>query len=136
MDMNIEEVKDILGICRMLRVPKHIFITDEPVYEKQDGMRFYKGLQPSGRGDVIFLSAQADVTTVPHEMWHANTGLGELTAYPVGNLLAAKYRVLSRFPAVKDLLTRKVEYAESSNPTDFPQAEKYRGRLKHYTLVG
>lgn len=133
--MNIDEVKEILGLCYMLRAPKHIFITDEPVYEKRDGVQFYKGLQPSSRDDVIFLSAQADVTTVPHEVWHANTGLGELTAYPVGNLLAIKYRLLSKFPAVKNLLSRKVEYVEASSHSDFPQVEKFRGRVKHYTLV-
>jgi hypothetical protein len=133
--VNIDEVKEILGLCHMLKAPKHIFITDESVYKKLDGIQFYKGLQPSSRRDAIFLSAQADVTTVPHEVWHANTGLGELSAYPVGNLLAIKYRLLNKFPAVKNLLARKVEYAEASNHSDFPQVEKYRGRVKHYTLV-
>jgi len=133
--MNIEEVSDILGICRFLRAPKHVFITDEPVYEQKNGKAFFRGLQPKARGDVIFLSAQADATTVPHEVWHANTGLGELTAHPIGRIVALKYEILKQFPRLKALLSRKVEYRRVTKETAFPQAEKYRGRVEHYVLV-
>jgi len=135
--MRIEEVSDILGICRFLRAPKHVFITHEPVYEQVDGKTFFRGLQPKSRGDVIFLSAQADITTVPHETWHAMTGLGELTAHPIGKIIALKYEILKQFPRLKALLSRKVEYRRVPPEEEkwFPQAKKYRGRVEHYILV-
>jgi len=103
--VNIQEVSDILGVCRFLRAPKHVFITDEPVYEERNGRTFYRGLQPKNRRDVIFLSAQSDVTMIPHEAWHAMTGLGELTAYPVGRIVAAKYEFVKKFPRLKALFS-------------------------------
>lgn len=133
--MNIQEVSDILGVCRFLRAPKHIFITDEPVYEERNGKAFYRGLQPKGKRDVIFLSAQSDLTTIPHESWHAMTGLGELTAYPVGRVVAAKYELVSRFPRLKALISRRAEYRRVEVSVEFPQAARYRGRVEHYTLA-
>jgi hypothetical protein len=134
--MNIQEVSDILGICRFLRAPRHVFITDEPVYEERDGRAFFRGLQPKGRRDVIFLSAQSDLTTVPHESWHAMTGLGELTAYPFGRIVAAKYELIKNFPRLKEFLSRRVEYRRTEGSGEFPRARRYRGRVEHYTLVG
>jgi len=131
--VEIEEVSDILGLCRTLRLPKHIFITDEPVEDEKTGTR-YRGLQPRSRGDVIFLSAQADGTTVPHEAWHAMTGLGELSAYPIGNLLARKHQMLSQFPKLKSMLSRKVHYKEIFDSEDFPAAKKYGKRVRHFIL--
>jgi hypothetical protein len=133
--MNIQEVSDILGVCRFLRVPKHVFITDEPVYEERDGRAFFRGLQPKGRRDVIFLSAQADLTTVPHESWHAMTGLGELTAYPVGRMVAAKYELVKKFPRLKALIFKRAEYRRAEESVEFPRARSYRGRVEHYTLA-
>lgn len=133
--VNIQEVSDILGVCRFLMAPKHIFITDEPVYEDTDGKTFFRGLQPKSRGDVIFLSAQSDLTTVPHESWHAMTGLGELTAYPVGRMVAAKYELVKKFPRLKALISRRAEYRRSEESVEFPQAARYRGRVEHYTLA-
>ncbi len=133
--MQIKEVSDILGICRFLRAPRHVFITNESVYEERNGRAFYRGLQPKGRRDVIFLSAQSDVTTVSHESWHAMTGLGELTAYPVGRIVAAKYEFIKNFPRLKALISRKVEYRRSEGSGEFPQASRYRGRVEHYTLA-
>jgi len=134
--VNIQEVSDILGVCRFLRAPKHVFITDEPVYEERNGKAFFRGLQPKSRRDVIFLSAQSDLTTIPHESWHAMTGLGELTAYPVGRMVAAKYEFVSRFPRLKDTLTRKVQYREVDSASEFPNfSNKYQGRAKLYTVV-
>jgi len=133
--MNIQEVSDILGVCRFLRAPKHVFITDEPVYEERNGKAFYRGLQPKNRRDVIFLSAQSDLTTVPHESWHAMTGLGELTAYPVGRIVAAKYELIKNFPRLNKALSRVVQYREVSSSSEFPNLGKYRGRAKLYKLV-
>lgn len=132
--MNIQEVSDILGVCRFLRAPKHVFITDESVYEERDGKAFFRGLQPKGRRDVIFLSAQSDLTTIPHESWHAMTGLGELTAYPVGRMVAAKYELIKKFPRLKALISRRAEYRRSEESAEFPRARSYRGRVEHYTL--
>jgi len=134
--LNIQEVSDILGVCRFLRAPKHVFITDEPVYEERNGRAFYRGLQPKGRRDVIFLTAQSDLTTVPHESWHAMTGLGELTAYPVGRIVAAKYELIKNFPRLKALVSRRIEYGRSEESREFPRARRYRGRVEHYSLVG
>jgi hypothetical protein len=134
--MNIQEVSDILGVCRFLRAPKHVFITDESVYEERDGRTFFRGLQPEKRRDIIFLSAQADGTTVPHEGWHAMTGLGEITAYPVGRLVSIKYGLLSNFPNLKQMLSRQIEYRRVYNSREFPEAEKYGNRIEHYELVG
>lgn len=132
--MNIQEVSDILGVCRFLRAPKHVFITDEPVYEERNGKAFYRGLQPKNRRDVIFLSAQSDPTTIPHESWHAMTGLGELTAYPVGRIVAAKYEFIKNFPRLKALFSRRIEYRRNEGSREFPRASRYRGRVEHYTL--
>ena len=133
--MNIQEVSDILGVCRFLRAPKHVFITDEPVYEERNGRAFYRGLQPKGRRDVIFLSAQSDLTTVSHESWHAMTGLGELTAYPVGRIVAAKYEFIKNFPRLKTLVSRRIEYRRNEGSGEFPRAMRYRGRVEHYVLA-
>jgi len=132
--MNIQEVSDILGVCRFLRAPKNVFITEEPVYEERNGKAFYRGLQPKNRRDVIFLSAQSDVTTIPHEAWHAMTGLGELTAYPVGRIVAAKYELVKNFPRLKALFSRRVEYQRTEGSEEFPRASRYQGRVEHYTL--
>lgn len=134
--MEIGEVKDILGLCHALRAPKHIIIVQEPIFEDTEGGRqFFRGLQPTSRGDVIVLSAQADVTTVPHESFHAGSGLGELLAYPLGSLMAAKYTVMSRFPRLKQLRSRNIDYEEVPNPPEFPGLSKYGDRVKHYQLV-
>ncbi|GAH77432.1 unnamed protein product [marine sediment metagenome] len=133
--MNIQEVSDILGVCRFLRAPKHVFITDEPVYEERNGKAFYRGLQPKNRRDVIFLSAQSDVTTIPHEAWHAMTGLGELSAYPVGRIVAAKYELIKNFPRLKAFFSRRVEYQRSEGSEEFPRASRYRDRVEHYVLA-
>lgn len=134
--MQIEEIKDILGVCHALRAPKHIIITQEPIYEDNEaGRQFFRGLQPVARRDVIVLSGQADATTVPHEVFHANTGLGEILAYPVGSFMAAKYKFLNRLPLLKNLRARNIEYKEVPNPPEFPALAKYGNRVKHYQLV-
>lgn len=132
--MNIQEVQDILGICRALRAPKHIIFINEPIHD-ETRKEYYRGLQPKSRGDVLVLSAQADKTTVPHETWHANTGLGELTAYPIGWLLARKHDFIESRPLLNQIVPRKkVSYVEDPNPPEFPQLSKYGGRVRHYRL--
>lgn len=135
--MNIEEVKEILGLTRFIPVPQHVFITDEPVYEENNGRRYYRGLQPKSIRDVIFLPAHADLSTPYHENWHSVTGLGEFTAYPYGRFMAAKYRILKNFPAIAGLMRREVDYREVSpeEETEFPQISRFRGRVKHYVRV-
>ena len=135
MRMNIQEVADILSACRFLRAPKHVFITDEPVHDGQ-GVHF-RGLQPKKRGDTIFLANAADTTTIPHEAWHAMTGLGELTAYPVGNFLAKKYNALKRFSKIRQLFRKPLKYRRATKKEtikEFPGAKQYSARVRHYIL--
>lgn len=132
--MNLQEVSDILGLCRFLRAPKHIFITDEEVCDYESGSCF-RGLQPTERGDVIFLSKQADSSTVPHEAWHAQTGLGEMTAYPIGKLASLKCRLLNQLPKLKSVLRRDVKYRPAGTDDGFEEAQKYGDRVQHYVRV-
>lgn len=147
--MNIQEVADILSACRFLRAPRHVFITDEPVDEgstptfssviPRDSGRGqnYRGMQPKRRRDTIFLANAADNTTVPHEAWHAMTGLGELTAYPVGNFLAKKYNALKRLPKIRQLIRKPLKYRRATKREtveEFPDAKKYGARVRHYIL--
>lgn len=134
--MNIQEVSDILSCLRALRAPRHVFITDEPVHDGR-GSNF-RGLQPKNRGDTIFLANAADISTIPHEGWHAMTSLGELSAYPVGNILARKYNLLKKFPKIKRLLGKRVKYrraTKAETKKEFPDATKYGTRVRHYVLV-
>jgi len=134
--MNIQEVSEIFSACRFLRAPTHVFITDERVCDEASGSCF-RGLQPKKRGDAIFLSAEADVTTIPHEAWHAQTSLGEPTAYPIGNLVAKKYQAFKRFPNLMKVMGRSIKYRDATyeeTVKEFPGAANYVGRLKHYVL--
>jgi len=134
--MNIQEVSDILSACRFLRAPKHVFITDEPVHDDQGA--HFRGLQPKKRGDTIFLANAADISTPVHEAWHAQSGLGEATAYPVGNILARKYNLLKKFPQLKKIISKKVRYrraTKAETKKEFPDATKYGTRVRHYILT-
>ena len=126
--MRIEEVEEILNALRLLGLlaPQHIFITDEPIYEELDGQIFFRGLSPKDKRGVMILSKHADITTVPHELIHAALGLGELAAYPLGRLLAIRYKIADLFPSLKQLKLYKVKYREAEVPP------KYMGRVKHY----
>ena len=62
------------------------------------------------------------------------TGLGELTAYPVGRIVAAKYELIKNFPRLKALFSRRIEYRRNEGSREFPRASRYRGRVEHYTL--
>jgi len=134
--MNIEEVKDLLGYCRFMRAPEHVFITDEIVHD--DAGHNFRGLQPTWRRDIIFLSAQANQSTIPHETWHANTGLGELTAYPIGNIVTKKIEMVKTLaPRLKGLRLRALPDYEEVNMSEdeFPAMAKYKGRVRHYRRV-
>ena len=133
--MNIQEVSDILGVCWPLRMPKYVLITDEGISQQHNGQTFFRGLQPKSRGDIVVLGVDANITTVPHESWHAMTGFGELTAHPIGNLFARRYERLKQFPRLKDALTRRVQYREVDSASEFPNFSKYQGRAKLYTVV-
>ena len=126
-----------MGTCWGLRAPRFVLITDERLdHQTHHGQTVFRGLQPKNRGDVIVLGADADVSTVPHESWHAFSGLGELTAWPIGDRLARRHQRLSRFPALKNLIKRDVKYQEVSGLDEFPGIGKYAGRVKLYKLVG
>ena len=75
------------------------------------------------------------MTSVPHEAWHAVSGMGELTAYPIGYLVALKYRLMNKFPNLKTALSRRVEYRRVTRSEAFPDAEKYGDRVEHYERV-
>jgi hypothetical protein len=121
-------------LCRFLRAPPHLLIVNEPIHN--DAGQYFRGLQPKSRSDVIVLSAQSDVTTIPHETIHANFGVGEVIAYPFGWLMAKKTDFIRKHPILDSAVPRKqVKYVEDPNPPEFPDLEKYRGRVTHYRRV-
>ena len=142
--VNIQEVSDVLGLSPV-PAPKYVLMTDERLHTQnffehlfgQDTNKaYYRGLQPKSKSGVIILGADADVSTPVHEAWHSWSGLGELTAWPIGDRLARRYQRLSRFPTLKNLIKRDVKYQEVSGPDEFPNLGKYAGRVKLYKLVG
>jgi len=127
--IQIEEVEEILNSSRLLALlaPQHVFITDESIIKKLEGQVIhFRGVAPKNRRGVMFLSRQANETTVPHEWVHAALGLGELFAYPFGNLMARKIEITRKSPLLKNLRLRTVKYREAEVPF------KYSGRVKHY----
>lgn len=125
--MDIEEVKRILGYLRILGLfaPKHIFIVDEPVFEKFNGMIFYRGLAVPGES-VIVLSRHADETTIPHEIVHSSFGLGEIAARIIGRIAGVKIRFYNMI-GFKPMVEHR--YVEGEVPRE------YVGRVKHYIRV-
>lgn len=134
MNLEIKEISEILGLCRPLRLPKYVLVTDERIYEQRNGRSYFRGLQPKNRRDILILGSDADSTTVPHELWHCVTGLGEASAYPIGRMMARKNQLVSMFPRLRGLLRRDAEYREISSSPDVPNLEKYSGRIKLYEL--
>lgn len=133
--MEIEEVAQILGLCSFLRVPKHVFITDEPVRSKKNGETFYRGLQPKSRGDAIFITRDGDVTTPIHEAIHAQLGLGEPGTEILTRLILRKIRLARNFPILA--AQRIIRYRKVESSKEFSQAhdERFIGRVEHYVLV-
>lgn len=133
--MEIEEVAHILGACHFLRAPKHVFITDEPVRSKENGITFYRGLQPKHRRDVIFLSKDRDSSTPIHEAVHAQLGLGEPGTEIISRLIMTKNRVLQNFPNLQGLLQKQIAYVKTESSEDFPEAQMFHGRIEHFVRV-
>lgn len=134
--MDIQEVSAILGLCHFLRAPEHIFITSEPVSSNEDGKRtFYRGLQPKGKSDSIFLSAQADTTTPIHETIHTY-GLDEAATALLTQAIMRKNGILQSFPLIRGLTKKKLVYKLVQSSEEYPEAhdQKFSGRVEHYVL--
>lgn len=136
-EMNIDEVTEILGLTRALIAPQHVFITEEGVSGEVDGRGSFRGLQPRARGDVIFMSKDADETTPIHETIHAQWGLEETLTKPLTRIIHAKYQFIKRFPVLKEILKKPVKYRQCSGDCAFPQAhsQKFKGRVQHFVRV-
>lgn len=134
--MNIQEVSEILGVCYFLRVPKHVFITQEQVWSRDDGVTRYRGLQPKSKGDSIFLSAQADSSTSIHEAIHTY-GIDEFGTEILTRLIMRKNEVLKKLPLLRELTRKTLTYKRVERSRAYPQAHepKYRGRVEHYVLT-
>lgn len=137
--MQISEVSEILGLCHFLKVPKHIFITQEKVSSKEEGSRetFYRGLQPKSKGDSIFLTGQADCTTPVHEAVHAMTGFDEVGTEIVTKAILRKNQILNLFPNIRSLRNKPPVYKKVESDPEYPEAhmEKFNGRVEHYVLI-
>lgn len=135
--MNIDEVTEILGLCHALLAPQHIIITEETVSGKLNGQGTFRGLQPTAKGDVVFLGGDADSTTPIHETIHANFGLEELATVPLTRIIHLKYQLLKRFPNVANMVKRKIRYQEVMESKEYPSAhiQPFKGRVKHYVRV-
>lgn len=134
--MDINEVSEILGLCHFLRAPKHVFITEETVSSKEDGVTYYRGLQPKYKGDSIFLSAQMDQSTPIHETIHTY-GIDELGTDVLTRIILRKNKILQNFTLLKDLTKKKLIYEKVESSSEYPEAhmEKFKGRVEHYVLV-
>ena len=131
--MDINEVSELLGLCHFLRVPKHVFITDEVVSDARGTL--YRGLQPKTKHDAIFLGQHADDTTPIHEAIHT-LGIGELGAEVLTRAIMRKNRAISNFPLLKQQRTRQVSYTKVDRSKDYPEVhtDKFKGRVEHYVL--
>lgn len=131
--MDINEVSELLGLCHFLRVPKHVFLTDEPVSDASGTL--YRGLQPKTKHDAIFLGFHADDTTPIHEAIHT-LGVGELGAEILTRAIMRKNHTISSFPFLKQQLTRQVSYTKVEHSKDYPDvhSDKFKGRVEHWVL--
>jgi len=132
--MDIQEVSELLGLCHFLRMPKHIFITQEPV-EGAHGER-YRGLQPKSKRDSIFITGLANDTTPIHEAVHAMFGTDEVGTEIISRAIIRKNQVLTNFPLLKERLKTPPKYVKVNSDTDYPEAHlpKFQGRVDHYVL--
>lgn len=135
--MQISEVSEILGLCRFLRVPKHVFITDEKVWAQEDGITHYRGLQPKSKSDSMFLTAQADESTPIHEAIHAMMGLDEFGTDILTRAVMRKNEVIRNFPMLKSLMRREVKYRKVESSEEYPWAHqpRFQQRVEHYVLA-
>lgn len=134
--MNIQEVSEILGVCYFLRVPRHIFMTSEKVWAEENGVTFFRGLQPKSKQDSIFLSASADNSTPIHEAIHTY-GVGEAGTEVMTRAIMRKNKILENFPVLKGILGKKVRYEKVESDVEYPWAHqsKWSGRVEHFVLV-
>lgn len=134
--MDIAEVSEILGLCYCLKAPEHIFITNEKVSSREDGVTFFRGLQPKAKGDSIFLTGLADQTSPIHEAVHASLGLGEPGTELVTRIILRKNKVLQQRPLLRQRLSKPVMYTEVFESAEYPKAHapEYRGRVRHFVL--
>jgi len=120
-----------LGLYRVPK-PQHVIVVTEPVERHFDGVIYYRGLQPTERGDTIVLTPQAIDETVLHEIIHMALGFGEMGTTLLGKVMVAKYRVLRNFPLLKSFLQREVKYKKCGGCQEFPRVHQYGGRVEHY----
>lgn len=134
--MDIAEVSEILGLCSFLKAPQHVFITDERVSSHDNGVTFYRGLQPKAKGDSIFLTGDQDHTSPIHETVHASLGLGEPGTELVTRIILRKNQVLQQRPLLRQRLSKHVVYTEVFESAEYPKAhaQEYRGRVHHFVL--
>lgn len=133
--MNIREVEDILGCYRSIRPPHHMIFTQEQVIQRVNGSIYYRGLQPTHRGDIMVLTPDMIDETVVHEALHANFGVGEAITTPLAKVLIWKARLLNSFPLAKHLIRRPLDYQRCSGCEEFRELHtKYSGRAEHFKL--
>ena len=122
-------------MCHFLRMPEHVFITQEPV-DDEKGAR-YRGLQPKSKGDSIFITGLGDETTPVHEAVHAMFGTDELATEIITRSILRKNRALEQFPNLKEMLRSSPKYVKVDSDKEYPDAhqKKFEGRVEHYVLV-
>jgi len=130
--MHISEVEAFLALSR-LPFPQHVFIINETVWQEVNGQIIYRGLQPKERPDVIVLTPQALVETIPHEIAHT-LGFREFGATIIGKISTWRYRLLNRHPLLKNILEKPVKYQKCFSCPDFPKAHEY-GSVEHFRLA-
>lgn len=122
--MDISEVEAILRTHPFLKKPKYVFMIEEPVTARVNGMIVFKGMAPKWRKDVIILTPYATHETVVHEILHI-MGLKEAGASMISKVL----RTLRSF--IPSVMRSEVKYIPCSG-CEFVEAHK-RG-IKHYVL--
>ena len=136
-NLNIQEVSEILGLCSFLRVPKHVFIANERVWEEQGGRKtFFRGLQPQQKHDSMLLSkVDADNSTPIHEAVHAY-GFDEFGTEIVTRLIMKKNKALSHLPRIRELTKRNIKFTKVSASEEYPWAHqpKFQDRIDHFIL--
>ena len=135
--VNISEVSKILGLCNFLKVPKHVFITQEQIYSDESGKRtFYRGVQPQSKNDSIMVAAnEADESTPIHEAVHA-LGFNEMGTVVLTRAIMRKNRIVGRLPKLRNAVQRNIVYQKVEVSTDYPWAHGngFKNRVEHYVL--
>ncbi|GAI48435.1 unnamed protein product, partial [marine sediment metagenome] len=83
--------------------------------------------------DCFIKYPKANSETVIHEVIHANFGFGEEVTQPLAKIMDLKQRMMARFPLVKGLLTRGINYQKCGSCEEFNALHtKYGERTEHY----